>query len=78
MNEKLQQKYMAFMEGVCTEFNCPQALPALQMGFKALCESTAVEYEPFDIDTMVANASDAEFGSENTDDRYNVGRVTGV
>lgn len=40
MNEKLQQKYIAFMEGVCAEFNCPQALPALQMGFKALCEGT--------------------------------------
>ena len=72
-----QKKYTAFMESVCKEFNCPEALPALNAGFKALCESTMVEYDPFDIDAMVANATDAEFGSDNTDERYNIDRYTG-
>ena len=36
-----------------------------------------VEYDPFDIDAMVANATDAEFGSDNTDERYNIDRYTG-
>ena len=74
---KNQQKYTAFMESVCKEFNCPEVLPALNAGFKALCESTMVEYDPFDIDAMVANANDAEFGSDNTDERYNIDRYTG-
>lgn len=74
---KTQQKYTAFMESVCKEFNCPEMLPALNAGFKAFCESTMVEYDPFDIDAMVANATDAEFGSDNTDDRYNIDRYTG-
>lgn len=74
---KIQQKYNAFMESVCAQFNCKQALPALKQGFKAFCESVDVDYDPFDIDNMVANASDAEFGAENNDDRYNVGRYTG-
>ena len=72
-----QKKYTAFMESVCKEFNCPEALPALNAGFKAFCESTMVEYDPFDIDAMVANATDAEFGSDNTDERYNIDRYTG-
>ena len=74
---KIQQKYSAFMESVCTQFNCKQALPALKQGFKAFCESVDVDYDPFDIDNMVANASDAEFGAENNDSRYNIDRVTG-
>ena len=74
---KNQQKYTAFMESVCKEFNCPEVLPALNAGFKALCESTMVEYDPFDIDAMAANATDAEFGSDNTDERYNIDRYTG-
>ena len=74
---KIQQKYSAFMESVCTQFNCKQALPALKQGFKAFCEAVDVDYDPFDIDNMVANASDAEFGAENNDERYNVGRYTG-
>ena len=72
-----QKKYTAFMESVCKEFNCPEMLPALKEGFKAFCESTMVEYDPFDIDAMVANATDAEFGSDNTDERYNIDRYTG-
>ena len=72
-----QKKYTAFMESVCKEFNCPEMLPALNAGFKAFCESTMVEYDPFDIDAMVANATDAEFGSDNTDERYNIDRYTG-
>ena len=36
-----------------------------------------VEYDPFDIDAMVANATDVEFGSDNTDERYNIDRYTG-
>ena len=74
---KIQQKYNAFMESVCAQFNCKQALPALKQGFKAFCEAVDVDYDPFDIDNMVANASDAEFGAENDDDRYNIDRVTG-
>lgn len=74
---KIQQKYNAFMESVCTQFNCKQALPALRQGFKAFCEAVDVDYDPFDIDNMVANASDAEFGAENNDSRYNIDRVTG-
>ncbi len=34
-----QQKYTAFMESVCKEFNCPEMLPALTAGFKAFCEA---------------------------------------
>lgn len=74
---KIQQKYNAFMESVCTQFNCRQALPALKQGFKAFCEAVDVDYDPFDIDNMVANASDAEFGAENNDSRYNIDRFTG-
>ena len=74
---KNQQKYTAFMESVCKELNCPEVLPALNAGFKAFCESTMVKYDPFDIDAMVANATDAEFGSDNTDERYNIDRYTG-
>lgn len=74
---KIQQKYNAFMESVCTQFNCKQALPALKQGFKAFCEAVDVDYDPFDIDNMVANASDAEFGAENNDSRYNIDRFTG-
>lgn len=36
---KNQQKYTAFMESVCKEFNCPQMLPTLNAGFKAFCEA---------------------------------------
>lgn len=35
-NKKL---YTAFMESVCADFNCMDALPALKDGFAALCES---------------------------------------
>ena len=35
-----QKKYTAFMESVCKEFNCPEMLPALNAGFKALCEAS--------------------------------------
>jgi hypothetical protein len=35
-----QQKYTAFMESVCKEFNCPDMLPALNAGFKAFCEAS--------------------------------------
>lgn len=34
-----KKMYTAFMESVCNEFNCMQALPALKEGFRALCES---------------------------------------
>lgn len=37
---KNQQKYAAFMESVCKEFNCPEMLPALNAGFKAFCEAS--------------------------------------
>lgn len=36
-----QKYYTAFMESVCKQFNCPDALPALTEGFYALCEATA-------------------------------------
>lgn len=35
-----QNKYTAFMESVCKEFNCPEMLPALTAGFKAFCEAS--------------------------------------
>lgn len=34
-----QKSYTAFMESVCNKFNCPDALPALEEGFKAFCET---------------------------------------
>lgn len=37
---KNQQKYTAFMESVCKEFNCPEMLPVLNAGFKAFCEAS--------------------------------------
>lgn len=40
---KNQQKYTAFMESVCKEYNCPEMLPALNAGFKAFCESAEDE-----------------------------------
>lgn len=36
--------YTAFMESVCTQFNCMNAFPALNEGFSALCE--AENFEP--------------------------------
>lgn len=38
MNE-YQKQYAAFMESVCNQFNCPDAIPALRKGFEALCEA---------------------------------------
>lgn len=34
-----QNSYTVFMESVCSQFNCPEALPALKEGFKAFCEA---------------------------------------
>ena len=39
-----QKKYTAFMESVCKEFNCPEAIPALNAGFKAFCEANDYYY----------------------------------
>jgi hypothetical protein len=41
--DKKQQMYAAFMEGVCDKLNCKDALPILQKGFEAFCESTGVD-----------------------------------
>jgi hypothetical protein len=41
--DKKQQMYAAFMEGVCDKLNCKDALPLLQKGFEAFCESTGVD-----------------------------------
>lgn len=38
MNE-YQKQYTAFMESVCNQFNCPDAIPALRKGFEAFCEA---------------------------------------
>lgn len=35
-----QKSYATFMESVCNQFNCREALPALKEGFKAFCEAT--------------------------------------
>ena len=35
-----QKSYTAFMESVCNKFNCKEALPALNEGFKAFCEAS--------------------------------------
>ena len=34
-----QKEYTAFMESVCKQFKCMDALPALKEGFSALCET---------------------------------------
>jgi hypothetical protein len=34
-----QKSYTAFMESVCNQFNCKEALPVLTEGFNALCEA---------------------------------------
>ena len=34
-----QKSYAIFMENVCNELNCLEALPALKEGFKTLCEA---------------------------------------
>lgn len=39
MDYRQKKIYTAFMESVCNEFNCMQALPALKEGFRALCEA---------------------------------------
>ncbi len=36
-----QKYYTAFMESICNHFKCMDALPALNEGFNALCESEA-------------------------------------
>jgi hypothetical protein len=35
----LTSTYSAFIESVCNQFNCREALPALKEGFKAFCEA---------------------------------------
>ena len=37
--KEYQQTMHAFLEGVCKEFNCMRALPALKEGFNVLCEA---------------------------------------
>lgn len=65
-----QKEYTAFMESVCKQFNCCEALPALKEGFKALCESTYVDYEPYDIDRFTGQGEEtfepAEFDDTST------------
>ena len=39
---KNQQKYTAFMESVCKQFDHPEMLPALKEGFKAFCEAVSL------------------------------------
>ena len=41
-----QKSYAAFMESVCNQFNCREAFPALNEGFKAFCEATITLREP--------------------------------
>ena len=40
-----QKSYTAFMESVCKQFNCTDALPTLKEGFEALCEATDPDWE---------------------------------
>ena len=40
-----QKSYTAFMESVCKQFNCTDALPTLKEGFEALCEATTSDWE---------------------------------
>lgn len=57
---KNQQKYTAFMESVCKEFNCPEMLPALNAGFKAFCEATSTFHDPVnDCENRVETSPDA-------------------
>lgn len=44
MDYSQKKIYTAFMESVCTQFNCMNAFPALNEGFSALCE--AENFEP--------------------------------
>lgn len=39
MDYSQKKIYTAFMESVCTQFNCMNAFPALNEGFSALCEA---------------------------------------
>ena len=41
----LASTYSAFIESVCNQFDCREALPALQEGFKAFCESSGMDPE---------------------------------
>ena len=41
----LARTYSAFVESVCTEFGCRDALPVLQEGFRAYCESSGMDPE---------------------------------
>ncbi len=55
-----QKKYTAFMESVCKEFNCPDAIPALTAGFKAFCEATSTPNAPVnDCENRVEASPDA-------------------
>ncbi len=38
--KEYQKTMNAFLEGVCQQFNCMNALPALKKGFNALCEAS--------------------------------------
>ena len=40
-----QKSYTAFMESVCKQFNCTDALPTLKEGFETLCEATTSDWE---------------------------------
>ena len=44
MNNLLKQ-YAVYMESVCNQLNCPEALPALKKGFEALCEAFDYPYD---------------------------------
>ena len=48
MNYRNKKMYNAFMESICKEFKCMQALPALKDGFKALCEAEGAGVFPGD------------------------------
>ena len=43
----LASTYSVFIESVCNQFDCREALPALQEGFRAYCESA----DPFNMET---------------------------
>ena len=63
---KQQKSYAAFMESVCNKFSCPEALPVLQEGFRAFCESILTESSSniWDDDNDLADQLRVRFATE--------------
>lgn len=56
-----QKSYTTFMESVCKQFNCPDALPALKEGFKAFCETSNAIYTKAKLESMFNASGDSRY-----------------